>query len=144
MGSVPSTLLMATSPMVCQSTVLKTASHVYEAHYLAFLEESLGQLDVVQAQLAKDEQDLQNEIAQLQEELRLQQDPGRMQLIQEMISVCLREACISCSYVYSLLSTRIFWDRCLSSGKRLPSLKPLSATSQETFKFSTRRKRTLY
>ncbi|KAI9456566.1 Vps53-like protein [Lactarius psammicola] len=49
-------------------------------------EESLGQLDVVQAQLAKDEQDLQNEIAQLQEELRLQQDPGRMQLIQEMIS----------------------------------------------------------
>ncbi|KAH9176699.1 Vps53-like protein [Lactarius sanguifluus] len=49
-------------------------------------EESLGQLDVVQAQLAQDEQDLQNEIAQLQEELRLQQDPGRMQLIQEMIS----------------------------------------------------------
>ncbi|KAH9058879.1 Vps53-like protein [Lactarius vividus] len=49
-------------------------------------EESLGQLDVVQAQLAEDEQDLQNEIAQLQEELRLQQDPGRMQVIQEMIS----------------------------------------------------------
>lgn len=49
---------------------------------------------MVQAQLAKDEQDLQNEIAQLQEELRLQQDPGRMQLIQEMISVCLREAWI--------------------------------------------------
>ncbi|KAN0125317.1 Vps53-like, N-terminal domain containing protein [Lactarius tabidus] len=49
-------------------------------------QESLGQLDVVQAQLAKDEQYLQDEIAQLQEELRLQQDPGRMQLIQEMIS----------------------------------------------------------
>ena len=54
---------------------------------------------MVQAQLAKDEQDLQNEIAQLQEELRLQQDPGRMQLIQEMISVCLREAWVSCLYL---------------------------------------------
>lgn len=53
---------------------------------------------MVQAQLAQDEQDLQNEIAQLQEELRLQQDPGRMQLIQEMISVCL-EAWISRIYV---------------------------------------------
>ena len=70
-------------------------------HYFALLEESLGQLDVVQAQLAKDEQDLQNEIAQLQEELRLQQDPGRMHLIQEMISVCL-EARIS--HIYTRLS----------------------------------------
>jgi uncharacterized tellurite resistance protein B-like protein len=89
MGSVPSTLLMDTSPMVRQSTMLKATRNVCQAHYFDCLEESLGQLDVVQAQLAKDEQDLQDEIAQLQEELRLQQDPGRMQLIQEMISVCL-------------------------------------------------------
>ena len=140
---MPSTLLMDTSPMVRQKYRTEDRKQCLRSALFAFLEESLGQLDVVQAQLAKDEQDLQNEIAQLQEELRLQQDPGRMQLIQEMISVCLREAWISCLYTYALLCIRIFWDRCLSSGKRLPSLKPLSATSQETFKFSTRRKRTL-
>ncbi|KAI0283690.1 Vps53-like protein [Russula aff. rugulosa BPL654] len=49
-------------------------------------EESLGQLDAVQAQLAQDEQDLRDEIARLQDELRLQQGHGRIQLIQEMIS----------------------------------------------------------
>ncbi|KAI0305491.1 Vps53-like protein [Multifurca ochricompacta] len=49
-------------------------------------EESLGQLDSVQAQLAEDEMHLRDEIVQLQEELKLQQDPSRMQLIQEMIS----------------------------------------------------------
>ncbi|KAN0103653.1 Vps53-like, N-terminal domain containing protein [Russula decolorans] len=49
-------------------------------------EESLGQLDAVQAQLAQDEQDLREEIARLQDELRLQQGHGRIQLIQEMIS----------------------------------------------------------
>ncbi|THH12677.1 hypothetical protein EW146_g7473, partial [Bondarzewia mesenterica] len=49
-------------------------------------EASLGQLDAVQARLAQDEQDLQHEITALQEELRLQQDPNKMQIIQEMIS----------------------------------------------------------
>jgi hypothetical protein len=39
-------------------------------------------------QLAQDEQDLREEIARLQDELRLQQGLGRIQLIQEMISVC--------------------------------------------------------
>jgi len=63
-------------PMVRQSSISKTTTHIYQMHYVLFLEESLGQLDVVQVQLAKDEQDLQNEITQLQEELRLQQDQG--------------------------------------------------------------------
>ncbi|KAI0266660.1 Vps53-like protein [Gloeopeniophorella convolvens] len=49
-------------------------------------EESLGQLESVQAQLAQDEKDLRNEIAELQDELRTQQDPDKMQAIQEMIS----------------------------------------------------------
>ncbi|KAI9507909.1 Vps53-like protein [Russula earlei] len=49
-------------------------------------EESLGQLDAVQAQLVQDEQDLRDEISRLRAELRLQQDPSRMQLIQGMIS----------------------------------------------------------
>ncbi|KAI0316499.1 Vps53-like protein [Amylostereum chailletii] len=49
-------------------------------------EESLGQLADVQGKLAQDEQSLRDEILALQEELRLHQDPGKMQLIQEMIS----------------------------------------------------------
>jgi len=88
--------------MVRQSSISKTTTHIYQMHYVLFLEESLGQLDVVQVQLAKDEQDLQNEITQLQEELRLQQDPGRMQLIQEMISVRLD--------AWSLAHIRLFFD----------------------------------
>ncbi|KAH7888924.1 Vps53-like protein [Phlebopus sp. FC_14] len=48
-------------------------------------EASLSQLESVQAKLAQDERDLQNEISALQEELRRDQDPNRMQLIQEMI-----------------------------------------------------------
>ena len=42
----------------------------------------------MQAQLAQDEQDLRDEITRLQDEMKLQQDPIRMQLIQEMFSVC--------------------------------------------------------
>ncbi|KAA1472828.1 hypothetical protein DENSPDRAFT_865843 [Dentipellis sp. KUC8613] len=49
-------------------------------------EASLGQLDDVQAQIAQDERDLQDELNALHEELRQQQDPNKMQIIQEMIS----------------------------------------------------------
>ena len=41
----------------------------------------------MQTQLVQTEQELQHEIAVLQEELRKEQDPNRMQAIQEMISV---------------------------------------------------------
>lgn len=50
-------------------------------------EASLARLDAVQAKLAQDERELQAEIDALQEALKRDQDPGRMQLIQEMISV---------------------------------------------------------
>lgn len=50
-------------------------------------EASLARLDAVQAKLAQDERELQAEIEALQEALKRDQDPGRMQLIQEMISV---------------------------------------------------------
>ena len=50
-------------------------------------ESALGQLEAVQARLAQNERDLQAEIDELREELRKDQDPSRMQLIQEMISV---------------------------------------------------------
>ena len=41
----------------------------------------------MQTRLAQQERDLQAEIDVLREELRRDQDPSRMQLIQEMISV---------------------------------------------------------
>ncbi|KAI9067270.1 hypothetical protein FKP32DRAFT_1673066 [Trametes sanguinea] len=49
-------------------------------------EAALGQLEAVQAKLAESEKALQNEIDTLRKELRKDQDPSRMQLIQEMIS----------------------------------------------------------
>ncbi|EIW62635.1 uncharacterized protein TRAVEDRAFT_160554 [Trametes versicolor FP-101664 SS1] len=49
-------------------------------------EAALGQLEAVQARLAENERALQDEIDSLREELRRDQDPSRMQLIQEMIS----------------------------------------------------------
>ncbi|TBU33936.1 Vps53-like protein [Dichomitus squalens] len=49
-------------------------------------EAALGQLEAVQERLAQNERDLQAEINALREELRKDQDPSRMQLIQEMIS----------------------------------------------------------
>ncbi|KDQ55816.1 hypothetical protein JAAARDRAFT_208588 [Jaapia argillacea MUCL 33604] len=49
-------------------------------------EASLSRIEAVQAQLARDELALQDEIEELQVMLRKDQDPARMQLIQEMIS----------------------------------------------------------
>ncbi|KAJ8494966.1 hypothetical protein ONZ51_g1987 [Trametes cubensis] len=49
-------------------------------------EAALGQLEAVQSRLAESERLLQSEIDTLREELRKDQDPSRMQLIQEMIS----------------------------------------------------------
>lgn len=50
-------------------------------------EAALGQLEAVQSRLAENERALQSEIDSLRAELRKDQDPNRMQLIQEMISV---------------------------------------------------------
>ncbi|KAH7923145.1 hypothetical protein BV22DRAFT_1196908 [Leucogyrophana mollusca] len=49
-------------------------------------EASLSQLETVQANLAQNQRDLQREIDSWKAELRRDQDPTRMQLIQEMIS----------------------------------------------------------
>ena len=53
----------------------------------ASVEAALGQLEAVQSRLTENEKELQDEIDSLQTELRREQDPNRMQLIQEMISV---------------------------------------------------------
>ncbi|KAG0700832.1 Vps53-like protein [Suillus ampliporus] len=49
-------------------------------------EASLSQLETIQTRLSQNERDLQREIDALKEELRRDQDPNRMQMIQEMIS----------------------------------------------------------
>jgi vacuolar protein sorting-associated protein 53 len=51
------------------------------------LEAALGKLDEVNAQLAETQKELQQEVDLLQAELRRNQDPDRMSVIQEMISV---------------------------------------------------------
>ena len=89
-----STSLIIPSRTVCTHSSRCELNH--QCRRAIFLEESLGQLDAVQAQLAQDEQDLREEIARLQDELRLQQGHGRIQLIQEMISVC-PDALILCT-----------------------------------------------
>jgi hypothetical protein len=83
---------MSSTSLITPSRTVRMRSRQCELNHqcrrVIFLEQSLGQLDAVQAQLAQDEQDLREEIARLQDELRLQQGHGRIQLIQEMISVC--------------------------------------------------------
>ena len=51
------------------------------------LEASLGELEAVQQRLADNERQMKAQIDELTEELKTNQDPNRIQLIQEMISV---------------------------------------------------------
>lgn len=50
-------------------------------------EESLVEIDAVQRRLNEDQLTLQAEISELQEDLQHEQEPNRMQAIQEMIAV---------------------------------------------------------
>jgi hypothetical protein len=52
-----------------------------------FIEASLGGIASTQARLKDDQAALQQEIDTLQDELRRDQDPARMQIIQELIAV---------------------------------------------------------
>ena len=62
------------------------------AEFVTALSVELPQLELwieeVRSKLAKDAQDVQTEIESLRRELRRDHDPHKMQLIQEMISVC--------------------------------------------------------
>ena len=51
------------------------------------VEASLGELEAVQQRLADSKRQMKAQIDELTEELKTNQDPNRMQLIQEMISV---------------------------------------------------------
>lgn len=72
------------------------------------LETSLIRIEEVQARLTKDAEDVQSEIQLLRDELHKNHDPDKMQLIQEMISVCthlmLRKLFGTCSHRCTLLS----------------------------------------
>jgi len=60
-----------------------------------WIESSLAHLDAVNARLTETHQELQKEVDVLQAELRVSQDPERMSIIQEMISVrCLTGRCV--------------------------------------------------
>ena len=61
---------------------------MHDCNVSRLVEASLGQLEAVQNRLAQNERDLLREIALLREELSKEQDSTRMQIIQEMISVC--------------------------------------------------------
>ena len=50
-------------------------------------EASLGELEAAHQRLADNERQMKAQIDELTEELKANQDPNRMQLIQEMISV---------------------------------------------------------
>ena len=54
---------------------------------MAIPEASLGELEAVQQRLADTEREMKAQIDELTEELKANQDPNRMQIIQEMISV---------------------------------------------------------
>lgn len=64
---------------------------------ILFTEASLGQIDAVKTKLAQNELELQREVDSLRGELKKDQDPGRMHLIQEMISVSIALSSFSCS-----------------------------------------------
>lgn len=53
----------------------------------SLVEASLAHLEVVSSRLAETQQELQKEVDALQSELKVSQDPERMSIIQEMISV---------------------------------------------------------
>lgn len=63
----------------------------------------MARLDAVQAKLAQDERELQTEIDALQGALKRDQDPGRMQLIQEMISVWIFFFPLNMHWLFKLL-----------------------------------------
>lgn len=82
----------------------------------------MARLDAVQEKLAQDERELQAEIDALQEALKRDQDPGRMQLIQEMIFV---QVSLLWIYIDCLnLLCRISSGKCRAYAKRRRNQKP--------------------
>ena len=87
------------------------------------IEESLAQTNNVRNQLLQKKKDLQHELDALREELKRNQDPDKMQLIQEMISV---RGTFSGSIRTDIeLPYRNCLVKCHEYARRLRNLKPL-------------------
>jgi vacuolar protein sorting-associated protein 53 len=84
-------------------------------------EASLAHLEVVNSRLAETQQELQKEVDALQSELKISQDPERMSVIQEMISVGIL---INRFSLYSPTG-RTYWVKCLLFEKRQQSQRQL-------------------
>lgn len=84
----------------------------------------MGNIGAVQARLVQDELTLKQEITLLQEELKRDQDPGRMHLIQEMISVSnMRSLHSAVILMYKSTYCRTCWVRCPVFARRLQNQK---------------------
>ena len=107
------------------------------------LEASLGELEAVQQRLVDQEKEMKVQIEELTEELKANQDPIRMQLIQEMISVrfLVTLPIQTTRTMWSL--RRNCWVKCLAYRRRHPSLRQSSKTSQRIFKYWIWQRKTL-
>ena len=88
----------------------------------SLVEASLVHLEVVSSRLAETQQELQKEVDALQSELKISQDPERMSIIQEMISVGFLVILIS---LFKLILCRIYWAKCHSFERRQQSQRQL-------------------
>jgi hypothetical protein len=104
-------------------------------------EASLGRIEIIQAKLAHDECELQREIDELHVKLKGDQDPRRMLLIQEMISVryAQRTARMDSPMPFT---HRISLARCLAYARKLLNQRLWCGTSRRTYRSSTSPRKT--
>lgn len=86
----------------------------------------MAHIDAVNSRLAETQDELQKEIDALKRELSTNQDPEKMQMIQEMISVRYTIRILWVLTTYS--SLRTYWVKCRVLGRRPRSLRLLSET----------------
>lgn len=108
--------------------------------FVVRIEESLGEIVTVQEKLKEDELEIQREIDSLRKELKRDQDPTRMQIIQELISV--RYLFCSGQLKFNVsVQCRNYYPKCIAYEKKRLSRKLSSVISQRIFKLSTWRRR---
>jgi hypothetical protein len=109
-------------------------------------ENSLSKVEAVQAGLVQNELELQREIDALQLELERDQDPTRMQLIQETISVSVFSSCPVniCPQKLTQGTIRNYWVKCHAFVRKRMNLRQLSGISPRIYRFSIWLRKTLY
>lgn len=79
-------------------------AHLTSSLFMTLLESSLERLEIIQLQLREEEAALQKELSVLMDELQRDQDPERMQIIQELISVSFSWPYFTCIGWYCVTS----------------------------------------